>query len=102
MVGAADARLAGIRRVVRLVMTDLIQTIARTLGPYVGDEEPDEAHLWAAHNIVTVLGKLGYAIVPREPTREMIKAGSCGGTWPYPSHTWAAMIAAITTGERNG
>ncbi|UAB76969.1 hypothetical protein INR77_08920 [Erythrobacter sp. SCSIO 43205] len=35
----------------------------------------------------------------REPSEEMIKAGSCGGDWPHASETWQAMIDAALGDE---
>lgn len=89
-------------------MTDtLIQTIAKAFmasDALTYDEE--------AENVIRVLGLHGYAIVPREPSRQMIDAAYSAhdayeaaeppAAWCGVSSIYRAMIAAITTGERNG
>lgn len=97
-------------------MTDLIQTIAKAMcesseGEGTTENRGMDGLLWweqylpEARAAMRALHDAGYAIVPREPTEAMQEAGQrAKEADPYPANTqiYRAMIAAITTGERNG
>ncbi|MGB3844290.1 MAG: hypothetical protein WA940_00335 [Sphingopyxis sp.] len=94
----------------------LIQTIARALWIAQAKGIADPATIWdrplycaAAQAALTALHDAGYAIVPREPTREMIDAAYAAhdayeaaeppAAWCGVSSIYRAMIAATTTGK---
>lgn len=82
-------------------MTDPIETVARAIGAFTADDEPDEPHLYLARNVIGCLARGGYAITPLEPTEAMERAASeamkaLGGVvyGEDPSVCYRAMIQA--------
>src|SRR3546814_20903255 len=55
-------------------MTDPIEIMARAIGPFTADDQPDEPHLYLASNVATCLARAGYAIVPASGTVDMVAA----------------------------
>src|SRR3546814_20890262 len=55
-------------------MTDPIEIMARAIGPFTADDQPDEPPLYLASNVATCLARAGYAIVPASGTVAMVAA----------------------------
>lgn len=60
-------------------MTDLVEALARVIGGVVcrGPIEPRGEWTRAARAALSELDRLGYAVVPKEPTEAMVSAAQC-------------------------
>ena len=71
---------------------NMIERVARALAkrnyPAFNDADIDEMWEGWAEDAATAVQAM------REPTPEMIEAGSAGGDWPHALETWQAMIDA--------
>lgn len=64
-------------------MSDLTEVLARDIGKSLGllGRVPDASLTMAAQSILVALDAAGYQIVPKEPTPDMISAGSDHKRW---------------------
>ena len=72
----------------------IINTIALAVGPYCGDDVPEEHDVYTARCVMTCLRRAGYAIVPLAATRAMVAAGRV-----YDEYLAAQGIAAPSGGK---